>query len=75
MTLTPAQRRFLLSVDAGPFHARDARSINPRRRALATRLSLAGMINMLPATRRFPVRWVVTGRGSYALGTFASVKA
>lgn len=58
--------------DAGPMHARRAASVRGKRRILAAELCYAGLLRKLPASARFPARYVVTARGSHALGTFDS---
>ncbi len=73
--MTAAQRRFLLAVEAGFCHSKPFVQVNPRARALATRLSLMGMIELLPARGRFPVRWMLTNRGIWAIGTFDSARS
>jgi ribonuclease D len=57
-------------IDAGPYHARAVYSLSSAQRDAAREAEGNAWLRLLPATRRFPRRYVVTAAGAWAMRMF-----
>lgn len=67
-----SEKRVLRKVEAGFCHSFPSAKLGPREANTAALLAVRGLLKWMPARGRFPDRYVITGGGSWALGTFDS---
>lgn len=61
-------------IDAAPFHALRVKGMRTRDRAIARALCELKLVRELPPHGRFPARFALSVKGSYATGTFAHMR-
>jgi hypothetical protein len=62
------------TIDAGPCHCRDVRSLSAKQCTAARLAALSGYVRLESARGRWATRYVVTAAGSHALGTFRDAR-
>ena len=72
MSESMTDKQLLQKVDNGPFHSMPIDELSPEEVEAAETLTMRGLLRRMPATNRFPERFVLTAGGSHATGTFAS---
>jgi hypothetical protein len=67
-----SEKRVMRKVERGFCHSLPVSDLGPREKKTAVMLAACGYLRKLPARGRFFERYVVTGNGSWAIGTFDS---
>lgn len=68
--LGPTVKALLQRVDDGPYHMLPVDEFSPDEMQMLDVAVRAGLVKRLPANARFPERFVLSGGGSHATGTF-----
>ena len=63
-------RSVLLKIDNNSFHMMPSKDLSPRDSAAVKALQARGFVKFIKADKRFPERYVLSGAGQAALGTF-----
>jgi len=65
------EKQLLQAIDDGPYHSMPVDQLGPDELEAAEALATKGLLRRMPADRRMPERFVLTGGGSHKTGTFA----